>query len=137
MVEKELQQEDDEPQMINTIAVDDKKSDRLEDIDDKDTDQKSLKATKQFAQTKLLAAPDGKGITSTTGVAQHQIKMKAYALLRFIGKDIPLTAKEALLGRDPFATTKSRDNKNQNNPIHVSISDSTRVSRIACRIYLD
>ena len=49
MVEKELQQEDDEPQMINTIAADDKKSDRLEDIDDKDTDQKSMKAAKQFA----------------------------------------------------------------------------------------
>ena len=119
MVEKELQQEDDEPQMINTNAIDDKKSDKLDDIEEKEADQKSLKAAKQFAQTKLLAAPDGKGLTSNTGVAQHQIKMKAYALLRFTGKDIPLTAKEALLGRDPFATTKTSQNKNQNNPIHV------------------
>ena len=46
MVEKELQQEDDEPQMINTNAIDEKKSDKMDDIEEKEADQKSAKAAK-------------------------------------------------------------------------------------------
>jgi hypothetical protein len=40
-------------------------------------------------------------ITQDFIIPQFQVKMKAYALLRLPGKDIPLTTKEAYLGRDP------------------------------------
>ena len=62
--------------------------------------------------------------------------MKAYALLRFQERDIPLTTKEALLGRNPFSTSLA-STKGQTSKVHVSISESGRVSRTACRIYLD
>ena len=34
-------------------------------------------------------------------IPQHQFKIKAYALLRFPDKDVPLSTKEAFLGRNP------------------------------------
>ena len=62
--------------------------------------------------------------------------MKAYAMLRLHDKDVPLTTKEALLGRSPYQTNLL-SNKGLTSKVHVSISDSSRVSRTACRIYLD
>mmetsp|Transcript_25758 Transcript_25758/g.34420 ORF Transcript_25758/g.34420 Transcript_25758/m.34420 type:complete len:130 (+) Transcript_25758:254-643(+) len=57
--------------------------------------------------------------------------MEAYALLRFRDKDVPLSAKEAFLGRDPRTPTCTVKS------IHITISDSPKVSKTACRIYLD
>ena len=72
----------------------------------------------------------------TSVIAQHQIKMKAYAMLRLNDKDVPLTTKEALLGRSPHCTNLHAA-KGLTSKVHVAISDSSRVSRTACRIYLD
>jgi len=80
--------------------------------------------------------------------------MKAYALLRLPHKDIPLTTKEAYLGRDPtdienelaksVAINDDGSIKltNQNprvdiSKIHVKISQSKRVSKTACKIFLN
>ena len=79
--------------------------------------------------------------------------MKAYALLRLPTKDIPLTTKEAYLGREPTdleaelaksvainddGTAKLTGNRpNHISKIHVKISTSKRVSKTACKIFLD
>lgn len=80
--------------------------------------------------------------------------MKAYALLRLPNKDIPLTTKEAYLGRDPTdienelaKSVAINDDgsiklKDQNaradiSKIHVKISQSKRVSKTACKIFLN
>jgi len=57
--------------------------------------------------------------------------MQAYALLRFRDKDVPLTTKEAFLGRDPKTPTVTAKS------VHITISSSAKVSKNACRIYLD
>jgi hypothetical protein len=78
--------------------------------------------------------------------------MKAYALLRLPNKDIPLTTKEAYLGRDPTeietelaksaainddGTVRLNNARKDINKIHVKITDSKRVSKTACKIFLD
>ena len=79
--------------------------------------------------------------------------MKAYALLRLPTKEIPLTTKEDYLGRDPTdieselaksmaipddGILKPNTNKAAHaSKIHVKISDSRRVSKTACKIFLD
>jgi hypothetical protein len=76
--------------------------------------------------------------------------MKAYALLRLPNKDIPLTTKEAYLGRDPQdletelakslvtnsgGTAPSKGASNSK--IHIKLSDSKRLSKTAAKLYLD
>lgn len=78
--------------------------------------------------------------------------MKAYALIRLPNKDIPLTTKEAYLGRDPTeietelaksaainddGTVRLNNARQDINKIHVKITDSKRVSKTACKIFLD
>ena len=86
-------------------------------------------------QTKFCAG----GVISTgSGLPlqqPHQIKLRAYAMLILQHQEIPLTTKEAYLGRNPI-TTKITE-ASQTSRVHVTISESSRVSRTACRIYLD
>lgn len=78
--------------------------------------------------------------------------MKAYALLRTPQKDIPLTTKEAYLGRDPTdletelaksmavpddGVLKPNKSNQQQSKVHIKISDSRRVSKTACKVFLD
>ena len=64
-------------------------------------------------------------------IPQHQFKIQAFALLRFRDKDVPLSTTEAFLGRDPQLPSM------QARSVHIPISSSSKVSKTACRIYLD
>ena len=91
----------------------------------------SLLPSKRTMQTRLTLGPVNQLDQPASSTPQHQFKVSAYALLRFHDRDVPLSTKEAFLGRNPqspAATTKS---------VHITISQSSKVSKTACRIYLD
>ena len=68
-------------------------------------------------------------------------------MLRFQDRDVPLTSKETLIGRDPHQQSseiaqylKENDEKMEDTPqprVHIPIDSCTKMSRIACRIFLD
>ena len=60
------------------------------------------KRTAAENQTKLPISPTNQlSHKRPNAVPQHHFKLKAFALLRFPDRDVPLSTKEAYLGRNP------------------------------------
>ena len=62
---------------------------------------------------------------SNAHVPQHLIKTKAFAIIRTTEGDSPLKTQETTIGRDPPSET------------HIQLSEHPKVSRIACKLYID
>ena len=67
-------------------------------------------------------------IGGTQYIPQHLIKAKAFAIFRFNDRDVYLKHTETTLGRS---------NTDINEENHIEMSESKKISRIACKVALN
>ena len=123
-------------QQITTVDPEPEEKKELIEADLPIPDQLTpAKRTSSQMQTKLsLGNPNTlnpQKPSANASTPQHQFKIQAYALLRFHSHDVPLSSKEAFLGRAPITPTSTTPS------VHIPISKCPKVSKTACRIYLD